>query len=376
VLSIAGCTRRAGCSVYLLEDGHLLRPYAPMWPTLVVGEAKGLEEYDWDGNLLWAVELQGAGIYSHHDIQPLPNGNILLIVTDVMTAEDAILNGRDPDLLTDNGLWIDSLREIQPVGDSGFEVVWEWHLTDHLVQDLDDTKANYGSVEGHPELLDINLGDSPSPDFTHANSVNYNESLDQVVITMRHTNELLIIDHSTTTAEAAAHTGGRYGKGGDFLYRWGNPLAYRAGALESQVLYDPHDAEWIPEGYPGAGNLLMFSNGSGRTDALYSSVCEIVPPMNPDGTYVLEPGSHQPALAVWEFVANPPESLYSSVMSGSQRLPDGNTLICSTEQNWLLEVTPAGEIVWEHTLEPGGIGQLAFRVDRYAVFEPWLNSTP
>src|SRR5262249_36877966 len=98
------------------------------------------------------------------------------------------------------------------------------------------------------------------PDWTHVNAVSYNPRFDQIMISVRETNEVWIIDHSTTTAEAAAHRGGKYGMGGDILYRWGNPRAYRAASVADQKLFAQHDAHWIPAGLPGEGNLLVFNN--------------------------------------------------------------------------------------------------------------------
>ncbi|NIP37363.1 MAG: arylsulfotransferase, partial [Thermoplasmata archaeon] len=112
-------------------------------------------------------------------------------------------------------------------------------------QDFDPQRSNYGVVEDHPELIDINFPKEKLPEWQHSNTVTYNPELDQVMITDRNFDELWVIDHSTTTAEAKGHTGGDQGRGGDLLYRWGNPRAYRAGNLTDQVLYGPHDAQWI-----------------------------------------------------------------------------------------------------------------------------------
>ena len=57
-----------------------------------------------------------------------------------------------------NGVMPDSLIEIKPTGKTTGEVVWEWHLWDHLVQDHDKAKANYGTISAHPELVDLNFG--------------------------------------------------------------------------------------------------------------------------------------------------------------------------------------------------------------------------
>jgi len=122
---------------------------------------------------------------------------------------------------------------------------------DHLIQDYDPTRDNYGVVADHPELVDVNgwveAGKSIHPFWNHMNSIDYNPDEDQIVLSVRGSSELWVIDHSTTSAEAAGHTGGRSGKGGDLLYRWGNPETYDAPG--SQMLFDQHDAQWIEPGY-------------------------------------------------------------------------------------------------------------------------------
>src|SRR5436305_14378831 len=157
----------------------------------------------------------------------------------------------------DRHLLPDSLVEIKKTGKTTGEVVWEWHLWDHLVQDFDKDKPNFGKIAEHPELVDINfgqdvlgafagkkdgldklkgigyVGNAPakggkgaSADWTHCNGVSYNADLDQVIVSVHAFSEFWIIDHSTTTSDAAGHKGGKRGKGGDLLYRWGNPRAY------------------------------------------------------------------------------------------------------------------------------------------------------
>ena len=208
-----------------------------------------------------------------------------MIAWDKKTTEDATAAGRRPESVP-NGLMVDSLVEIKPTGKTTGQVVWEWHLWDHLIQDHDKTKTNYGTVSAHPELVDVNfgqdvvgaiaatpdgannlrsigyVGNTPNPpngrgpggpgrgnpDWTHINSVAYNADLDQIVVSVHNFSEIWIIDHSTTTAEAASHKGGTSGKGGDLLYRWGNPRAYRAGTNVDQRLFAQHNASWIPKG--------------------------------------------------------------------------------------------------------------------------------
>ncbi len=110
--------------------------------------------------------------------------------------------------------------------------MWEWHVWDHLIQDFDDKKANYGNVGMHPERVDLNYAKNGNADWLHFNSLDYHPGLDQILVSSPFFNEIWVIDHSTTTAEAAGSQGGLRGRGGDLIYRWGNPAAYRAGTAE------------------------------------------------------------------------------------------------------------------------------------------------
>ena len=171
-------------------------------------------------------------------------------------------------------------------------------------------------------------------------------------------NEIWVIDHGTTKAEAAGHSGGRRGKGGDLLYRWGNPAVYRGGGIADGRLFFQHNAHWIPTGLPGAGHLLIFNNGRGRPGGEYSSVDELVLPLDENGLYARENGkAWGPPGPVWSYSAPKPSDFFSSFISGAHRLPNGNTQVCSGANGTIFEVTPEKEIVWKY-LNParGGFG--------------------
>ena len=337
---------------YLLGNGHLLRSARvssiPGNFQGAAGRGGRVEEYDWDGNLVWAFEYVGETYLTHHDIEPLPNGNVLMVAWEYLSQVEAIAEGKNPFLLT-GGQWIDHIIEVRPIPPSGGEVVWEWRTRDHLIQDHDPGIDNYGAIEDHPELVDFNFGQN-STDWTHFNGIAYNAELDQIVISSRGLDEIWVIDHSTTTEQAAGHTGGNHGKGGDLLYRWGNPRAYRRGGTADQKLFGQHDAQWIPAGFPGAGNLLVFNNGATGSLGNYSSVDEIVPSINPDGSYPSPaPGEpFGPSDQSWIYLGDPPESFFSPNISGAQRQPNGNTLICEGSTGHLFEVQPDGTVVWDY----------------------------
>ena len=226
-----------GQSVYLKPNGNLLHCcFTKNRGFTSGGEGGRVEEFDWDGNLVWEFEYSSDQHLSHHDIAPLPNGNILMLVVEKKSYEECLAAGFNPEMLRDRQLFPDSVIEVQPTYPKGGKIVWEWHVWDHLIQDFDRTKANYGDVAAHPELIDVHCNGRPVPAFwNHMNSIAYNAKLDQIVLSVRGCNEIWFLDHSTTTKEAAGHTGGKHGKGGDLIYRWGNPAAYKRGTDARQA---------------------------------------------------------------------------------------------------------------------------------------------
>ena len=288
----------------------------------------------------------------HHDIRMLPNGNIIVLAVEKKTYAEVIAAGfnpnkMQPDIQQKGYMLPDAVYEIKPTYPSGGTIVWAWHVWDHLIQDYDAAKSNYGTVRDHPELIDCAGDQKEIPQFwNHMNSIDYNPLLDQIMLSVRNNSEVWIIDHSTTSAEAAGHSGGKYGKGGDLLYRWGNPVCYRMGSASDQKLYQQHDAEWIKPGFPGAGNITVFNNGLGRN---YSSVEEFTPPVDVNGNYTRNTGSFfGPSAITWSWVATPPSSMYAAAISGAYRLQNGNTMVDDGTHGTFYEVTSSGTVVWKY----------------------------
>jgi hypothetical protein len=417
---------KSGAAVYLLDNGHLFRPAEAVdrKPGFQGPAAGGrLQEFDWDGNLVWDFEYHSEQRLPHHDAIKLPNGNALLICWEKIDEKEAVAKGRRPATVKDSHLQPECLVEIRPTGLKTGEVVWEWRSWDHLIQDWDKNLANYGEVSEHPERFDVNymhgeddqvskmmatkdgreklrslgyVGSGPAapadakddkdakdpkkdapkkdggknddtakpqaddpgknkppavrknPDWMHVNAVAYNADLDQIALSSPHFHEIWIIDHGTTTEEARDSKGGRWGKGGDILYRWGNPRTYRNGTALDQRLFFQHNIHWIPQGYPGAGHLLVFNNGAGRKPEEYSAVEELVPPTDSTGNYILsDAGTFGPDDPLWRYTAPRKIDFYSWFISGAQRMPNGNTLINSGAVGVIFEVTPTGETVWK-----------------------------
>jgi hypothetical protein len=314
------------------------------------GAGGGVQKQESDGTITWDFRYNSNGHLSHHDAEVLPNGNVLLIAWETISRTQAIAAGRNPNYINNQGIMPDHVIEVQPTGSTSGDIVWEWHVWDHLIQDYDSAKANYGVVADHPELVDVNYNPSTQQDWMHTNSIDYNAAFDQILISVHNFGEIWIIDHSTTTEESAGHTGGQYGKGGDLLYRWGNPAVYRAGTSSNKKLFSQHDTHWIPDGLPGAGDILIFNNGADRPGSHYSTVDQLTTPVDSQGEYYLAPGSaYGPEDFTWEYKASPPTSLFSSHLSGVWRLASGNTIVLNGEAGQFFEITSSGQKVWQWT---------------------------
>ncbi len=342
-------TLRPGACVYMAPNGDLLRTLALNDGLGAGGRGGAIERLDPDGQQLWYFEYTGPTFHSHHDVALMPNGHVLMIAWDGVGGDAAEAAGRDP-ATTGNAFLSEEIIEVAPDGQGGASIVWRWRAFDHLVQNFDAALPGFGAPSDYPERIDINFPDgniNQAGDWLHFNGIDYNAALDQIVVSSRRLSEIWIIDHSTTTQEAAGSTGGAGGRGGDLLYRWGNPEAYDRGDELDRTLYGPHDPAWIKEGRPGAGNLLIFNNGFNRPAGDYSSADEVVLPLNAGGTYDLAPGQpFDPAAAVWSGTHPNPTSFFSRTTSGAERQPNGNTMMVAGASGFFIEVDAAGTLVW------------------------------
>lgn len=387
-----------GNTVELMPDGSILRACRVENTSFHAGGIGGrLQRIAWDGAVAWDHLISDAARIQHHDARVMPNGNVLTLVWDDMAPSDAIAAGRDPTQVPMSGMRPDSVVELKPLPPDGAEVVWEWRARDHLIQDFDATKANHGDVASRPERIDVNGdhrreaplteaqrkrreeterrmratgyaggGDEPRDDappkvddrargpgrdgdWLHTNGLSWLASHDLIALSVRHMDEIWVIDHSTTTAEARGSTGGRWKRGGDLLARWGNPKMHGAGGAADRKLFRQHDATWVGVEKDGLA-LLVFNNGEGRPDGDYSSVDEVLLPFDAERGF----GPTAKVAARWIYTAPEKTTFYSSFISGAQRLANGNTLVCSGVDGRVFEVARDGAIVWEYLNPLGG----------------------
>ena len=153
-----------GNSVYLLDDGSLLRCGRDEDNPRFHGGGQGgyLQLFSWEGEKLWHFDFSDEQHMHHHDIAPLPNGNVLVIAWEYKSAAEALAAGRSADATGgEDGLWPDMVVEVRPTLPEGGEIVWEWHAWDHLIQENDPSKANFGTVAEKPQRIDVNAGLPP-----------------------------------------------------------------------------------------------------------------------------------------------------------------------------------------------------------------------
>lgn len=374
---------RPGNSAYLLSNGNLVKCKRPnsfqedaIWAG---GGGAVVEVVDWEGNSLNSFELNNNNGRLHHDIAPMPDGNILMVAWERIDSLTAANSGRDPQIITQGEVWSEMILEWNPESD---EVVWEWHAWDHLVQDKFSDRDNYGNVNSNWRKIDANYDEQNGhPDWLHINAIDYNPVLDQIVVSVPSFNELWVIDHSTTTAEAATSLGGDTNVGGDLVYRWGNPATY--GATGEQQLFFQHDVHWVNDdaviGDADYGQMLIFNNRLPNE----TSVGLLVNTVNPEtGDYLTKADALSNAV-VKTYVHPDNSSLaYSTGLSSIQRLPNNNTLLLSGRYGYAYELNNDGGIVWEYRIplkggKPSAQGtvlsinnNINFRLQRYPVDYP------
>jgi hypothetical protein len=379
---------------------------------------------DWDDNFVWGpwqVPEDRTDIERlHHDYWKILNTQLnkytyISLIYYTATNDEIWAAGGDPSIdYVDEGRNTrqDAIIEVDPDSE---EIIWQWRFMDHTVQDRDATWANFGVIADNPGKNDAfwrtdqarsrGQDEGVVADWHHCNSIHYNEELDHIAVNAKHWSEFYVVDHGATfvPGDPAASIAAAAGPAGDFAYRFGNPSAYQQGDAPGfldeghQQMYGSHNIHWIREGLPGGGNFIIFNNDCYDPTGRESEVLEINPfIMDGDGNtsdnYVNPPMAGYDANSnsnqiVWSYSSETyGNSFYSGYISGMERQPNGNTLICAGAHGHFFEVTPEGEVVWEY-INPVQDGPVArttftdadgrrsfsvFRVRRYSADHPAL----
>lgn len=308
-----------GYTSYLLDNGHLLGQ-SGMGAAAAAGYGSLVQMNGTTQVNSWSV----AGM--HHAHWVMPNGHWLAIVGVKINPKTALASVGYTGTLT--SIWDERIQEFDPVTKT---VVWEWKASDHM------------SGTNSPRKINPNLFKSSDP--LHINSVAYDPTRDVVVMSSHYLNEIFVVDHSTTTAQAATATGGHYGRGGDILFRWGAPKNYGGTtATSSNVI---HGGTVVQPGLPGAGNFMFFGNSDNAVK--HSRVYEVQGTSSDTGWVVGANGEFASNLIFdWYSTTGTYES--SSHFGYGQRLGNGNTLITFSQSKILAEVDSKGALLKSTTL--------------------------
>jgi len=282
---------RLGCNLQPLANGNILT-------FAVIDEADtALAELDWNSNILWSYH-DSVHHRLHHDFERLSNGNTIILCHEI----------REVPQISRKGIVDDYILEIDPQGN----VLWEWYTHEH-----------FEALGLSAEALELIY--EQGRDWTHTNSIQslpanplgdprFKEG--NILVSQRNTSVVFIIDRPS----------------GDIVWKTDPNQGISLGQ---------HNTQLLRPGQVGAGGILMFDNGgiAGYPEQarLYSRVIEI------------DPFSFE---KLWEYngyhSGQNAFSFFSPLMSGAQRLPNGNTLICEADTGRLFEITRDKEIVWEY----------------------------
>jgi Arylsulfotransferase (ASST)/Secretion system C-terminal sorting domain len=335
--SVTGTGGVTAYSSHMMPGGFFWRSVKKTTTIMGGGITGAIQKLDWNGNVVFEYTLNTATNVLHHDFCPMPNGNVLVIAYDVLPAGAVTAAGGT----FAGSVQTEKIMEIQPTGATTSNVVWEWKLWDHICQNTDAQKPNYvTSIIDNPQLMNVAL--AASKDFCHMNGVDYDSASNRIVFSSHNLNEIYVIDHSTTTAQAASHAGGNSGKGGDLLYRWGRTGNYGAGT-NGNIINVIHDGHIVKQG-PMKGALGFFHNkGAGGTA---SSADYIMPPLV-GNTYTITPGqAYGPATYLKHFVP----ALSSTNMGSTEEFPNGNVMICAALAGTFKELDSNGNVLWSYNM--------------------------
>ena len=366
---------------YILENSDVMTTYRPadfsgdaIWAG---GGGASIERRTWDNEPIWSFTRNDSAYRLHHDIQPMANGNVLVTAWEQRDSLECIEAGRDSLNLTGAGMWSEVVWVISPGADGVGEVVWEWAVWDHLVQDFDSTKSNYGVIADNIDKIDINFGLelNAAADWLHINAIDFDEYSQHIMLSVPTFNEIWVVDYGNTTS-------------GELKWRWGNPMAYDRGDSSDTKLGFQHHTHWLDlalsTNSPDYGKVGVFNNRVQGDSSEYSTVHTILPVYDEyDNEYGIdfESGTYMPTDFDWTFSSPNPNTIYSNAVSSFQRLENGNSLICSGRSGDTREYTQEGDLVWHYKtplLNQGGTASpqsqgtilntnqnLTFRASRY-----------
>jgi len=368
----------SGMPVKVLADGSLLGSLRMRQGTAPTGggapapyqDTIELVQVGWDGREQWSFtdwDDDGTGVMmsrQHHDYQRQGNP-----VGYYAPGQEFLAQG-DTLVLAHLNRMVSEISDHVLRDDVIYEVAWDgqltgftWQAGDHFPDygfDADAKAAIRATVppdsgDGSFDWLHLNSMSQLGKNRWHDLSGDKRFAPENLIISSRNAGFIAIISRET----------------GNIVWRVGPDYGEDQPEHVLGPVVGPHHAHMIPDGLPGAGNILVFDNG-GRSgygepggEPKYRRSYTRVIEFNP---MTLE--------LVWQYgAASGAEFLFSRDNSSAQRLPNGNTLITDGPGGRIFEVTVEKEVVWEFTApSTGGKTPTIYRA--YRVPPEWVPGNP
>ncbi len=308
--------------------------------TMIGAMIPAVVKYDADLNLIWKIFAS-----PHHDITTDENGVIYLLSSDVHKFMGLNVN-------------FDVLKIYCQEGD----LIYEWRVFDHLEEFVSViSKSAYLNNLHHPydtgKGVEEYISQDPERFFWHFNPVSKDTAFE-----FTHFNSIQVLPENAVSKKIPAF------KKGNLLLSF-NP--YSCYGILDTALGKIEWAAYLPERatlhtplLTPDGTILVFQNSTESSfwvdkenDPCLEHLHRKIPPKNPSPDP--EPRNwvsiteYNPLTnaKVWEYTANPRESLRALMLGSAQRLSNGNTLVCAATDDkggQIFELTPDKKIVWSY----------------------------
>jgi hypothetical protein len=333
-------------------------------------EAKFIAQEDWDGNIVWQFNNWEDGwARHHHDFEREGNP-----VGYFAPGQEFVEEGKT--LVLARCAVNNKSISIWPLDDDViYEVDWNgnltgfvWHANEHYNEMGFNILAKIGI---YYQIMTYKFR-STFQGWLHINTISelgenhwYDEGDSRfnpknIILDSRQANFMAIIDRET----------------GKIVWRIGPDYSKdtEVGQKLGQII-GMHNAHMIPKGLPGEGNILVFDNGGYAGYGILGIPCRFIRFYS--RVFEFNPITYD---IVWEYVKKDGplnQRFYSDRISGAQRLPNGNTLICEGDKGRIFEVTSQNDIVWEY-IYPGSSGEYknndVYRA--YRIPPEWVPGNP
>lgn len=361
--------RSGGGSALMLSDGSVLRAAMAGIPrefSGVRGATGCIERIGRNGELLWQFVLASPGFQMHDGFDVLPNGNVLLLAWERRVVDSGdVVAGESP---AEKEQWIDTILEVKPDGRDGGQIVWRWRSDGHFFSEAKGSDQN-----GEASKQSEQVSPSVASDVTsgraslHFTSVSFHPLRNQILVNSLGGGEVWVIDRAVSPSSSASSEDGKE-LGDNLVYRWGNPAAW--GMKGERKLFGQQFATWVDRNQVAAA-ILVFNNRTDDSKQVFSSILELRPANTRTGDYLRTDGEgFGPERPHWYFAPAPSERFFVAWGGSVQRLSNGNTLIASSPDGRIFEVTPEGEMVWDFRWSPEIVAARSTSEGPSAVPEP------